>query len=54
MTEEGFREQGLVEERRKDLVTRLGKEVVAGDGVEEGEQMLPLTRRHVGESLEGE
>lgn len=52
--EEGFRVQGLVGERMKDLVTRLGREVVAGEEVEEGERMLPLSLRHAGESSEGE
>lgn len=44
--EGGFRRQSLVGERRKDLVTRLGKEVEAGEGAEE-ERMLSLPRRHV-------
>jgi macrodomain Ter protein organizer (MatP/YcbG family) len=37
--EGGFRWQGLVGKRRKDLVTRFGEEAVAEEGVEEQERM---------------
>lgn len=35
--EQGFRGQGLVGERREDLVTRLGDDVVTEEGVQEQE-----------------